>query len=59
VPITDEPTTEIYDPRTSAERIEDLAFENRIKTLTAEHKWAELEAVLLIYGSALADRDVA
>jgi len=57
VPVTDEPSTEIYDPRSSAERIEDLAFQSRIKTLTAERKWNELVAVLLIYGSALDDRD--
>lgn len=57
--IPDEPSTEIHDPRSSAERIEDLAFQGRIKTLTAERKWSELEAVLLIYGSALTARDAA
>jgi hypothetical protein len=41
------------DRRTSSERVEDMAFENRIRTLTRERKWMELKAVLLVYGSAL------
>jgi len=44
---------------TSAERVEDMAFENRIRALTAARKWQELRAVLLVYGSALGDREVA
>lgn len=45
------------DERTSDERVEDLAFENRIKVLTRDRKWAELEAVMLVYGSALDERE--
>lgn len=45
------------DTRTSEERVEDLAFENRIKKLTKDRKWRELRAVLLVYGSALSERD--
>lgn len=45
------------DERTSDERVEDTAFENRIKTLTAARKWNELRAVLMVYGSALTERD--
>jgi len=45
------------DERTAAERIEDAAFENRIRTLTAARKWNELRAVLMVYGSALDERE--
>lgn len=45
------------DERTAAERVEDVAFENRIRTLTAARKWHELRAVLVVYGSALDDRE--
>lgn len=45
------------DTRTSAERIEDLAFENRIRALAAAGRFKELEAVCLVYGSALNDRE--
>lgn len=46
-------------PRTSDERIEDLAFEGRIKALVKAHKWDELRAVFLMFGSALTDREEA
>jgi hypothetical protein len=45
------------DTRTSDERVEDAAFQRRIKTLTAARKWNELRAVLIVYGSALDERD--
>ena len=45
------------DLRTSDERIEDAAFQNRIKALTKARKWNELAAVFMVYGSALTDRD--
>lgn len=45
------------DNRTSAERIEDLAFENRIRFLTYHRRWEELRMVQLVYASALADRE--
>lgn len=45
------------DPRTAAQRVEDTAFENRIRALTEARKWNELRAVLVIYGSALNDRE--
>lgn len=45
------------DNRTSAQRVEDLAFENRIRFLTHHRRWAELEAVQMVYASALADRE--
>lgn len=45
------------DRRTAAERVEDMAFENRIRVLTMARKWEELRAVLIIYGSALDGRD--
>jgi hypothetical protein len=48
---------EVMDTRTADERVEDIAFENRIKSLTRERKWHELHAVLMIYGSALAERE--
>jgi hypothetical protein len=44
------------DTRTADERVEDLAFENRIRVLTRARKWDELRAVLLIYGSCLDGR---
>lgn len=44
---------------TAAERVEDTAFQNRIRALTEARKWMELRAVLLVYGSALDDRDTA
>jgi hypothetical protein len=45
------------DTRTADDRVEDAAFERRIKRLTAARKWNELRAVLLVYGSALDERD--
>jgi hypothetical protein len=45
------------DRRTAAERIEDLAFENRIRFLTHHRRWQELQAVQMVYASALADRE--
>ncbi len=45
------------DHRSSAERIEDLAFENRIRFLTHHRRWEELKMVQLVYASALADRE--
>lgn len=41
----------------AAQRVEDMAFENRVKTLTAEHRWDELRFTFLLYGSALLDRE--
>lgn len=48
--------TTMEDPRTSADRVEDAAFERRIRTLTAARKWNELRAVFMVYGSALTER---
>jgi len=45
------------DTRNANERIEDAAFENRIRRLTAARKWNELRAVFVVYGSALHDRE--
>lgn len=45
------------DARTSDERVEDAAFQRRIRTLTEARKWNELRAVLMVYGSALDERD--
>lgn len=45
------------DQRTSAERIEDMAFENRLRFLTHHRRWDELKMVQLVYASALADRE--
>lgn len=50
-------TTKTNDTRTAAERIEDTAFENRIRKLTKARKWHELQALLVIYGSALDERE--
>ena len=46
-------------PRTSDERIEDMAFEKRIQALVKARKWDELRAVFLMWGSALTDREEA
>lgn len=45
------------DTRTADERVEDAAFQARIRTLTKARKWNELRAVLMVYGSALSERD--
>jgi len=45
------------DTRTAQERVEDSAFENRIRVLTRARKWQELRALLMIYGSCLDDRE--
>lgn len=45
------------DVRTADERVEDTAFENRIRVLTRARKWNELRAVLIVYGSALSERE--
>lgn len=53
---TEQQEEPVADPRTSAERIEDMAFENRIRFLTHHRRWEELKMVQLVYASALADR---
>lgn len=44
------------DNRTSTERIEDLAFENRIKKLTKDRDWQKLQLTFVDYGLALEER---
>lgn len=45
------------DAHDSADRVEDMAFQNRVKALTEQRKWNELRAVLMVYGSALSERE--
>lgn len=44
------------DTRTADERVEDMAFENRIRLLTKARRWDELRLLLVLYGSALDGR---
>lgn len=55
--VTEQGSEVLNDSRTSAERIEDLAFENRLRFLTHHRRWDELKMVQLVYASALADRE--
>ena len=44
-------------PRNSMERIEDTAFEHRVRVLTERRRWAELQAAFMMHGSTLTDRE--
>jgi hypothetical protein len=45
------------DRRTSSERVADLAYEERLRTLTEARKWDELRLLCLMHGSALSERE--
>jgi hypothetical protein len=44
-------------PRNAMERIQDTAFETRVKTLTEQRRWQELTLAFALHGSMLADRE--